>query len=197
MTVAPSAASSLIAKVASKLYVPSRHLWYRPCNPSSDWKSWLVEVGLTDRGLQDLGDVESIQLVKRVDDSVHVNQEVLKIHWDGHIITAADELYHTVWENVSGVYSIPTPARGTIDQLFGQRRVSVGTDPDSAGHATAGTAQTFNVSAIDEDDILMTIRTDAASLQDAIEHLVDEEEYERVVRDQPPGAFHKVAGLYR
>jgi hypothetical protein len=174
-----------------KLFVPSRHLWLRakqiPTSLTSSTSrgiapsksqgnhisiisdtSWRIDVGITNRGLEDIGDVQSYEFHhdilaamntnskgEKIDDAgendhaheyAHQNENthmsrlfkserdyekvntnasrnidattVLRINWDAHLITAADELYHTVWETVSESTDISTPIDGHIENQY-------------------------------------------------------------------------------
>ena len=133
-----------------KLFLPSQHLWLRATGLNSGSSSmgttsqrnggtdrgklsWLVDIGLSLRGLGDIGDVSGVRCVRPVsskqegsissgkDDGIGRNgwvakagDEVLAIDWDAHKITAADELYHTVWETFSETTYIKAPVSGDI-----------------------------------------------------------------------------------
>jgi len=97
----------------------------------------MVDVGLTKRGLDDIGDITSIQIpsafqkkilkVSHEEEvpspslplplSLHAvkhGQEIVKLNWDAHLITSADELYHTVWETISETTKIVAPVDGEL-----------------------------------------------------------------------------------
>ena len=75
----------------------------------------MLEMGLTERGIDDIGDVSSIQLVVHKNNLLSEGDDLLRIEWEGHSITSADELYHTVWENFSGVTILKSPLDGRIE----------------------------------------------------------------------------------
>ena len=39
------------------------------------------------------------------------------MEWEGHWITSADELYHTVWETFSGMTHIKSPVSGVVEEV--------------------------------------------------------------------------------
>ena len=126
---------------------------------------------MTDRGLQDLGDIIEIKRGKQILEMVDEGESLLMIDWDGHRITTADELYHTVWETISGTYVLPAPVNGRIEYIIKGNDV------------------------VDEDEILATLSTDESSLQKIMASLVSEKDY--LKRIENPGAFHELEGLYR
>eukprot|EP00814_Leptocylindrus_danicus_P011961 CAMPEP_0116031414 /NCGR_PEP_ID=MMETSP0321-20121206/17492_1 /TAXON_ID=163516 /ORGANISM="Leptocylindrus danicus var. danicus, Strain B650" /LENGTH=221 /DNA_ID=CAMNT_0003506519 /DNA_START=244 /DNA_END=906 /DNA_ORIENTATION=- len=159
-----------------KLISPTLHQWYRPQQllmPSppgpSNKKSnnnknnnsnnhfqlqWVVDIGITDRGLDDIGDINSIIVRRRrnsADLVVKRHETVLDVHWDGHIITTADELYHTVWENVEGVTSIQTPIAGTAVVFMN--------DGGSVAPSTTSHSRRRSI-VVDEDTVLVRILVD-------------------------------------
>ena len=160
-----------IQRLGRQLYLPSRHLWYRPVE-SGIASACRIEIGITDRGLQDLGDISHITRRKRVHDTVEKGENLLSVDWDGHRITTADELYHTVWETISGIYSLNAPSNGRIEYIIEGNDI------------------------VDEDEVLVTLSTDENSLQSMLAGLVSEEEYLNSVEDNP-GAFNELEGLYR
>jgi glycine cleavage system H lipoate-binding protein len=89
----------------------------------------MLEIGLTERGLEDLGDITSIKKSitvnlgnnnsssssnSRSNPIVSKGDELLQIHFEGHTITSADELYHTVWETYSDLLSVKSPVSGAV-----------------------------------------------------------------------------------
>jgi glycine cleavage system H lipoate-binding protein len=164
------------------------HLWYRPVSPASSRppsniivtpdqnsantsKAWSVEIGLTSRGLEDIGDVLTVTEICSKGSIVEAGSPILKLDWDGHLITSADELYHTVWETIEGETVIHSPLQGTVEFIE--------THPG-----------------IEEEDVLVSISTVHDSLQRAIANLMDEEEYNEHVRTLSSGTFGRDPGLY-
>jgi hypothetical protein len=164
--------SIITQRLGRQLYLPSLHLWYRPIGKAASSSAFRVEIGLTDRGLQDLGDINTIARMKKVDDTVEKGDNLLSMDWDGHFITSADELYHTVWDTISGTYcSLKSPITGKIDYMI---------DGDDI---------------VDEDEVLVTLSTDENSLEGILASLVTEDEYLKSVEEN--GAFNQVEGMYR
>jgi hypothetical protein len=97
----------------ARFFHPSKHLWFRPI-PVPSAASVRLEIGLTERGMEDIGDITSIQSMISTNGSTNIvkGQELLQIHYDGHSITSADELYHTVWETFSDKVSVHSPVAG-------------------------------------------------------------------------------------
>jgi hypothetical protein len=48
---------------------------------------------------------------------VKCGDEIFKVHWDGHVITQADELYHTVWDTVSETTIVTAPLDGVLTDV--------------------------------------------------------------------------------
>jgi glycine cleavage system H lipoate-binding protein len=120
--------------VSIRMFHPSRHLWIRATTTTtsaaaSSGLSYhhrplhrMLEIGLTERGLEDLGDITSIKKSITVNlgnnnssnPIVSKGDELLQIHFEGHTITSADELYHTVWETYSDLLSVKSPVSGAV-----------------------------------------------------------------------------------
>jgi hypothetical protein len=101
---------------------------------------------------------------------VERGQTMMEIKWDGHAITSADELYHTVWENVEGMTPLQSPVSGLLQTVMMIPRKGVG---------------------LDEEDVLATIIvTDEQSLQNELQSTVDEEKYMQYLEQETLlGAF--------
>ena len=99
---------------------------------SSFW--WQVQVGLTERGLENIGDITAIEsLVEGTAASVHNNTQkmrtnlhsrvereaaLVQIQWEAHRITTADELYHTQWDTLVDTTTIRSPLTGRLTTMF-------------------------------------------------------------------------------
>ena len=116
----------LIAKIKEtneRLLTGQRQEWYR------------IQLGLTKRGLDDIGDISHFERKlsptrqpktrqhqqqdqqRPVDgwgEEIKRHQEFLKIVHEGHAITAADEMYHTVWDTITEELSIVSPTDGWV-----------------------------------------------------------------------------------
>lgn len=203
-----------------KLISPSFHQWFRPqLIPTAMKVQWVVDIGITDRGLDDIGDINAIvrrdkreseggvpfsteaQQHQKQNNNTCENSHVkrgeivLDIHWDGHIITTADELYHTVWETVEGVTSIKTPIAGGVEFI----------GPPSA--ASSGVAHSaYRGISVDEDTVLTRILVEGENdMREFVDskvrsmHLVEEVEYLKMIRQDgqglDAGKFNKIEGL--
>eukprot|EP00554_Chaetoceros_debilis_P000894 CAMPEP_0194097420 /NCGR_PEP_ID=MMETSP0149-20130528/57858_1 /TAXON_ID=122233 /ORGANISM="Chaetoceros debilis, Strain MM31A-1" /LENGTH=275 /DNA_ID=CAMNT_0038783445 /DNA_START=172 /DNA_END=1000 /DNA_ORIENTATION=+ len=264
-----------------KLFVPSRHLWLRakqiPTSltsstsrgiaPSvshgsnisisiSDSTSWRIDVGITNRGLEDIGDVQSYEFHHDILAAMNTNSKgeknddagenehahehehehahahvhasvtkdihnfkvntitvntspsksafeserdhekanasrninattVLRINWDAHLITAADELYHTIWETVSESTDISTPIDGNIEEI----NTSILTK-QKAGSI-------YVTPALDEDTTLFTLRTSYTNIEYRMKEeafICCEDEYEEIVQTSERGRFYEEEG---
>lgn len=156
-----------LLRAGRKLVSPSQHLWIRArdtfaCSKSGE-KKHLLELGLTQRGIEDIGDVQSILLQQNA--HVRQGQDLLRVSWEGHSISDADELYHTVWETVEGFTMLKSPVTGTIEE----------TDISNPW--------------VDADDYLLSMTASERNLFSAFSQLVCEDSYTKIVQKMPPGRF--------
>ena len=113
--------SGLVLQKGRKYFVPSTHTWLKITKYMTQ-RQLQFDVGITDRGLDDIGDIISIQFPIHFPGDppvqqttwckVKKDQEILNIHWNAHLITKADELYHTIWETIDETTSIKSPGDG-------------------------------------------------------------------------------------
>ena len=182
--------SGLILQKGRKYFVPSTHTWLKITSLFSDTKNLKYmtqvqlsfEVGITDRGLDDIGDITSIQFPLHSTSAsntqqntwckVKKDQEILNIHWDAHFITKADELYHTIWETIDETTSIKSPVDG----------VCVGVNDFSAQKMKYR---------VHSDTSLFSMRTSMDHLQELNDQgqLMDCEEYTNYVKTLEAGVF--------
>lgn len=170
-------------KAGRKLYVPGKHLWLRatkqnvPAANTLQKSPWLVDVGLSVRGLEDIGDVSEMRSTYATTKSNKSTEEwnakagddLLIIDWDAHKITSADELYHTVWETFSETTYIQSPISGVIQDVHLL-------SPDEEE--------------LDEDTVLLRILATCETLQQSMDDLLEEEDYEELVeKNESPGMF--------
>ena len=138
---------------------------------SSGNKTHVLELGLTHRGIADIGDVQSVRLLpndhQQPQKRVRAGQDLLQVSWEGHSISEADELYHTRWETISGSTVLKSPITGTIQ----------GTDIDNPW--------------IDADDYLLSMTATEKEVFSAFSRLVCEDTYNRLVERMPPGRFEE------
>lgn len=155
-----------------RLFDPSGHLWLRAIKSSASKlvrHTWTVEIGLSPRGLADIGDVTAIKAVQtNIGWLTKEGDSLVVIDWDAHIISSADELYHTVWETVSEQTTVRAPISGVVEHIN-----AINSLKDS----------------LDEDTILARIKTDTASLHQSGEQLMAEDAYREYLTTIPPGKF--------
>jgi len=155
-------------------------------------------VGITDRGLEGIGDITSMEknvLNKKqttsyvaddgvllldaaaaaaagMDESsssltvVKMGDKIMDINWDAHLITSADELYHTVWETISETTSVESPLDGMLGEI----------------HDTDGAF-------LDSDTTLFTLQTDYDWVGD--DGFMHEDEYQEFVDTSERGKFYE------
>jgi len=171
-------ASNILQRASKRYFAPAQHLWYRTVQ--KDKVTWRVQIGMTNKGLENIGDVTAVELVK--DDlrkawmasknaTVKAGEELVTLQWEGYTQTTADELYHTVWESVEGTEAITSPVTGEI----------------------VHTVNIENEGEIDEETVLVDIACTATDLDQAASHWVDEMEYEKTLRSATPGKFSDTA----
>ena len=73
-----------------------------------------VRIGLTDRALDDIGEVEAIENVAAINTHVAAYTDLVRIDWEAMSISDGDELYHTKWANVEGAHTLRSPIAGTL-----------------------------------------------------------------------------------
>jgi hypothetical protein len=135
--------------------------------------SFLVDVGLTKRGIEDIGDINTItsaQTIKK-NKEIKVGETVMEIEWDGHARSEADELYHAVWETFTRVTKIISPLNGIVQNVKSIKFPSI--------H-----------NSIDDNTALYTIETDNDSLMSAVNDFVSKDAYRCFVQKHPRGMFH-------
>lgn len=168
-------------------------------NPSFTPTAYAVEIGLTERGVEEVGDLTAIRRLISAetvlgsgggvrDDRrtttpndmvtmVEAGDNLLQIEWEGHSITSADELYHTVWETFSGETNIQSPLTGNILDM-----VVLGSSDDD---------DDTTLIVVDEDTVLVTMKTTQDDLERAQRNniLVRENDYIRTLKSLSPGKF--------
>mmetsp|Transcript_20249 Transcript_20249/g.26750 ORF Transcript_20249/g.26750 Transcript_20249/m.26750 type:complete len:184 (+) Transcript_20249:247-798(+) len=73
-----------------------------------------IRIGISEFQLNNLGSINKISPLVEVGRVVDPSKPVCELEWDGFQISAADELYHTIWENASGTWTVssfPLPTR--------------------------------------------------------------------------------------
>jgi glycine cleavage system H lipoate-binding protein len=149
-----------------RLFHPSRHVWFRASPPSGS--ALHLEIGLTKRGLDDVGDITLMRsMISGNNNVVGKGDSLFQIEWEGHGITSADELYHTVWESFSGTTNVETPVSGQVEHI--------NIIP--------------NTMCIEEDTVLAKLETTETEWNSAMEKMVEELEYQVIVGKIPLGKF--------
>jgi glycine cleavage system H lipoate-binding protein len=182
----------MLPTVSRRYFAPALNLWYRavakPQAATSNSASWCVQVGITERGLDDLGDVTSVLQIHALNNNkkdntsnnhigdelkqnpsaiVVAGQDLIRIHWEGYAQTSADELYHTVWETIEGAQTIPSPVSGQIEHIV----------------------DNVDQEEVDEETVLVELSCDEASLQQAAIGWIEEKEYLDFIQKQSRGKF--------
>lgn len=180
----------MLPSVSRRYFAPALNLWYRavtkPQAATLDSASWCVQVGITERGLDDLGDVTSVLQALTVNNNgstsntriggtlqqspssaVVAGQDLIRIHWEGYAQTSADELYHTVWDTIEGVQTFPSPVSGHIKHIV----------------------DNVDQEEVDEETVLVELLCDEASLQKAALGWIEEKEYLEIIQRQTRGKF--------
>ena len=123
-------------------------------------------MGLTARGLEEVGDIISLRKMRAPDTKIKAGDAMLVVEWEGHSITTADELYHTTWATVEGTKTIRSPVNGVIEKISDDI--------------------TF-----DENSVLVTMVTSLDDLERATEKdtLIKEVNYARLLTKISPGMF--------
>lgn len=68
-----------------------------------------VEVGLTDFGVDQIGNIGAINVHAKVGSPLAKGDPIADLSWTGFTITDGDELYHTRWENSKGERPLTAP----------------------------------------------------------------------------------------
>jgi len=76
----------------------------------------VLRVGLGEEQLDSIGDVHKADVVSNEGTLSSPGAPLLNLHWEGFLITAADELYHTKWANATGVEKLTLPFAARILQ---------------------------------------------------------------------------------
>ena len=179
-----------LSTAARKFFAPSHHLWIRVANPNlfsiqpspnetttkqhqKNESTILMNVGLTPRGLEDIGDINIITSKFNVQDTQRINagDDIVEIEWDGHVHTEADELYHAVWETFTKATIIPSPISGIIRNVQVVDRPSIHT-------------------VVDDETTLFSVEMDKSSFDNLSDTFVNEESYDKHVEKLPRGTFY-------
>jgi len=150
---------------------PAHHVWVRPSPdrlspPGPDGRprppaTYRVELGLTARGLRDVGDVTAVRGA-RPPAPVKSGAPLLCLDWEGYAVSAADELYHAVWDNAAGSHVVTAPVSGVLREI---RALA----PEEG---------------VDEADVLAVVISKKEEMERAVGGWVSEEEYDKIVAEE-------------
>jgi len=98
--------------------------------------------------------------------------QLFRIEWEGHQITSADELYHTVWNTVTGSTTVTAPVAGNI----------LGVMQDSPGKKCV----------LDSQTIVAELVADEDSMDETKDFLLTECEHATHMDGASPGMFASV-----
>lgn len=68
-----------------------------------------VTLGISDEGLDEFGEPGTVVCAAQLGEELKKGDKLLDIHWEGYQRTASDELYHAVWDVVSGTRTLTLP----------------------------------------------------------------------------------------
>lgn len=100
-----------------RLFCATQHLWLRHVRCSTSECARLLQLGLTERGISDVGSVVAVTPKALPGTAVQAGDPLLEIEWDGHHITQADELYHTRFETFTSHTTLRAPVGGMVVAL--------------------------------------------------------------------------------
>ncbi len=155
--------------------------------------SLTIDVGMTDRGLEDIGDIQcykyiDVETVQKQSAGAKENintppllragiDSIVEIEWNAHLITEADELYHTVWETVSKTTQIVSPVDGYLEDI------------NTSALKKKKIGKIHVVPAFDSCTTLFSMITNQNMIQLQMKDLCCEDEYEEIVGSSERGLF--------
>jgi glycine cleavage system H lipoate-binding protein len=95
----------------TKAFCLRSHCWMERVSESR-WR-----LGITDRGIEEIGDLVSVRPLLAAGESVEQQDGLMQIEWAGMMITDGDELYHTKWANVEGETTVRAPCSATVTAI--------------------------------------------------------------------------------
>ena len=179
---APCTGSSLRQAVVRCLryFHPTEHVWFRPVAAPASTEPVEVrhllelEMGLTQRGLEDVGDVTAMKSMvvssnHRHPSVVSQHDDLAIIEWEGFTRSSSDELYHAQWGTFSGETRLKAPINAIIKEIN----------------------VVPNTFLIEEDTILATLEVETEDWEEQIrhKHVVGEFDYQQIVKNSGPGRF--------
>jgi hypothetical protein len=78
--------------------------------------AWRAELGLTQRGCDDIGEVVTAKRSAELG-LVENGAELMRLEWEAHSVSTADELYHTTWGVIERSHIVRTPLPATLLEL--------------------------------------------------------------------------------
>lgn len=174
-------------------FAPQQHIWLRcsplrtTATPSSlsssssslvDEPLWRVRFGLTEQGMDRLGDVTKLTSLEKINSRVQQGQDLLQVHWEGYQWSEADELYHTVWETVEGIETLQSPVTGKL--------LSVVNNNDKSNKENENSNDAV---IIDEDITWAELECEHNDVINAAAGWMDESSYQRWVKTLAPSKF--------
>jgi hypothetical protein len=126
------------------LYTHDGNYWIKT-QGAEEGNQYTVDIGLTKHAF-DTAIAGSIDLISFPADSM----TPLRIHWSGLKVGTGDELYHSIWENVDGIFEF---------EPFLPIKLSAITEMDY------NIVSVKNSTLLDEDEWLVSFKTDDSKLQ--------------------------------
>ena len=93
------------------LYCPRNLVWLRLLGPTRG------VLGFTRAGVERIGSVVGAERVAGVGEAAAPGTALLTLSWEGYTRSAADELYHSVWEDIEGTADLIAPIPCTVTKF--------------------------------------------------------------------------------
>lgn len=92
---------------SKRRYTADGHYWIRTSKHEKEKTSYF-EIGVTDHVFDSviLGSIDSVSIPTLRGNENSSSCSSLALHWSGLKVGTGDELYHSVWENVYGVFEV-------------------------------------------------------------------------------------------
>ena len=136
-----------------------------------------VLIGLTQRGLDNLGSIKKIEYnippptsPTSITNTVVAREQnpLLTFHWEGYKTTFADELYHAVWDSVEGTHSLASPLTGSLIEYNDEKELYC----------------------LEANDWIYSLELEERNSEEFLQ-LVDEHTYKKYVSNLEPGLFYE------
>lgn len=97
-----------IVSESNRLYTSDGHYWVRTIKSDKIDDRTHFEIGLTQNVLDNVirGPVDCLNLPNISANKIENENEGLNIHWSGLEVGTGDELYHSVWKNIEGIFTV-------------------------------------------------------------------------------------------